>query len=316
MPAAPQVVLTIVSIAWIAEADAERVAHPDAAACEATATAPLPMPMLPGVIGNRAGDVERGQDHERGEQRVRQAEAPGRSRAFRPAAPAAMPTVHAITLASARGERTSAVDAVEQVRDPRHASAGVTRAAPRSRHGDSAADEDEHRPQRHRAVSATQRRQDLRVRAIASRRVPHRRRRSSRVGRATSIAREQSAIFTASPSFAGANALTSEPTPRRAAACRGQMRAPALVRAPCQAPTVQQKAARKASAATPSQGRLASVSASNAGASRPPSWATATEATRAASPAAERASDRRERVMVWRSIPLTPHPRVELVGKR
>ena len=42
-----------------------------------------------------------------------------------------------------------------------------------------------------------------------------------------SIAREQSATFTASPSRAGAKVLTSEPIPSRAAAWRGQIRPPA-----------------------------------------------------------------------------------------
>src|SRR6185295_3755166 len=74
-----------------------------------------------------------------------------------------------------------------------------------------------------------------------------------------SIARAQSVILTASPSFAGVNALTIEPIPSRAAACFGQRRAPAAESADRHAPTVQAKAPRNATKEAASQGRLASA---------------------------------------------------------
>ena len=61
-----------------------------------------------------------------------------------------------------------------------------------------------------------------------------------------SIARAQSVILTASPSFAGVNALTIEPIPSRAAACFGQRWAPAAESADRHAPTVHANAPRKA----------------------------------------------------------------------
>ena len=74
-----------------------------------------------------------------------------------------------------------------------------------------------------------------------------------------SIARAQSVILTASPSFAGVNALTMEPIASRAAACFGHRRAPAAESADRHAPTVQANAPRKAANEPTSQGRLASA---------------------------------------------------------
>src|SRR3954465_8056628 len=74
-----------------------------------------------------------------------------------------------------------------------------------------------------------------------------------------SIARAQSVIFTASPSFAGVKALTIEPIPSRAAACFGQRHAPAAESADRHAPTVHTNAPRNATNEPASQGRLASV---------------------------------------------------------
>ena len=197
-----------------------------------------------------------------------------------------MPNVQPSTVASARGERSSAAKPVEQLRDPRVRAASES--APAT------------------ASSADQRRRARRPARAASRRSSRRRRRARRAssdaraaergvdaaGRPEparpSIAREQSAILTASPSFAGANELTSEPMPSRAAACRGQIRPPAPRSAARQAPTVQRTPPTKPSAASASQVRSAPPSASSAGRTRPPSRRAVAAAAASASEGAER----------------------------
>ncbi len=114
--------------------------------------------------------------------------------------------------------------------------------------------------------------------------------------------------MTASPSFAGANEFTSEPTPRPAAARRGQISPPAAANPARQAPTVHTNAPTKPMIARSSQLWFAPPSAEMAEATRPPSSpgvrATALSATRAK---AEIMSCLRQMVIRERSLSETPH---------
>src|SRR5471032_450685 len=113
-----------------------------------------------------------------------------------------------------------------------------------------------------------------------------------------SIERAHSATFTASPSFAGANELTSAPTPMLAAARHEPMRPPAAPSAERQAPTVQTKLSTNPAPPTTSQCHSAPARAANAEETRPPSRpGVAATATSARSATAERASLEREMVI-------------------
>ena len=105
-----------------------------------------------------------------------------------------------------------------------------------------------------------------------------------------SIALAHSATFTASPSFAGATALTRHPTPIRAAACRAQIRPPAAASAARHAAADARNANPNAPAPTASQPGSAPASDDNASATLGPrSPGAAATATSAASAATERA---------------------------
>src|SRR5262245_7582740 len=121
-----------------------------------------------------------------------------------------------------------------------------------------------------------------------------------------SIAQEQRATFTASPSFAGAKAFTSAPTPRPAAARRGGIRPPAAANPARQAPTVHAKAATKLALAARSQNRSALPRTSIADATRlPRSWGDRARLATAARASAEAMSCFREMVMDGRSLHVT-----------
>ena len=122
-----------------------------------------------------------------------------------------------------------------------------------------------------------------------------------------SIARAHSATFTASPSFAGANELTRDPTPSRAPACSGQMRPPAAAKAARHAATVQTNASAKPMPPSHSQVGLAPEIAPSADATRlRRSCGIAATTVSAASVTAERIRAGREMVIPGRSLLVTP----------
>ena len=214
--------LTSVSTPWIARPVARASSSPMPRLASATATAPLPTPKLPGVIGNaeatsragrmmsaasmgcgrpnaaadRDGRAETRELHadRPAERRSRVLAASGEARRRR-RAPARCAGGCAVALESDRDERERA-DHARRGRTP------ARPASPRSRAGD----DDQHR----------------RAPASGLLRALRRRRRRSRGGRARRSPASKRAILTASPSFAGANELTIEPI---AEPCRGLLRA-------------------------------------------------------------------------------------------
>src|SRR4029077_12572893 len=121
-----------------------------------------------------------------------------------------------------------------------------------------------------------------------------------------SIAREQSATLTASPSFAGANELTIDPIPSPAAAQRDEIRPPAAANPARQAPTVQANAPTKPALARSSQPRSASAKAEAADATRlPRRCGDIATAVRVASAIVEIRSCLREIDMTGRSLFVT-----------
>ena len=189
----------------------------------ATATAPLPMPIEPGVIGKAEATSSAG--------RIRSAASTGCGMSSAAAtaivAPRRASTMAAdqpSTVASARGERSSADEAGEHLGDPRVAAQAARERGGHGERGDDPAQR-ERGPERHRARSRTRRRAARRASASGPRRAPRRPRRRSRCARVRRSPFEKSAIFTASPSLAGANELTIAPTPRLAAARLGQIAA-------------------------------------------------------------------------------------------
>ena len=179
------------------------------------------------MIGKAEATSSAGQDQERGEHRVRDVERGGDG--HRRSEPREH---HAGRPAEHRRERARRALERDEAGRASGRSAGGGAGGPRALRPRRAPRRS--RRARTRATAASRRsRTRRRAARRASASVPpparHRRRPPSRCRPGASIAFEKSAIFTASPSLAGANELTIAPTPRLAAARLGQMRPPAAL---------------------------------------------------------------------------------------